>query len=222
MSLHLVFIVFVAAAKGVLTSEPGLSGGLSDQLFFDNDQVLLPSDLTESAENQQSSAIGNELWPLSSETSISFTSENIASIPNDLSIASDLFASADCSTSDNLIFPNIGKSRLKRLAQCDSPDNNGSPPTLSVPNGYELDENLRGTILRENPGLYNTLRLSQDKEEDNTACIIITVGILPVGACSSATINDWNFRASRTFPWNWMFVVTLWDLSHVTPGMLIL
>lgn len=220
MRLHVYFIIFVAIAKDV-GSDPGLSGGLSNQLLFDEDQALLPSDLTESAENQQSSAIANELWPLSSDNSIPFTSENIVSIPNDF-FASDPFASADCSTSDNLIFPNISKSRLKRIAQCDSFYNNGSPPTLTFPNGHELDENLRGTILRENPGLYDTLRLSQDKEEDNTACIIITVGILPVGVCSSATIHDWNFRASRTFSWNWMSVVTLWDLSHVTPGMLIL
>ena len=220
MRFRLYPFAFLFAAKAVRAPDPGLSGGLSDQLLFDDDEALLPSDLTESIENHQSSAIDNGSWPFSSDNSISFTGENIASIPNDFSTASVPFASADCSASDNTIFSNLGKSRLRRLDQCDSPDNNGSLPKISFPSLDASDENLRGAILRENPGLYNTLRLLQNNEDRNAACIIITVGTLPVGVCSSVTINDWLFRASRTFSWNWSTVVTLWDLSFVTPGMI--
>lgn len=220
MYFYLYSSVFLVAAKAVRAFDPGLLGRPTDQSLFDDDQALLSSDLTESAENHQSSAIENELWPLSSDNSISFTGENFGSSPNDFSIASVPFASADCSASENSIFSTIGKSRLRRLAQCDSSDNNGSPPKLSFPSVDNLDENLRETILRENPGLYNTLRLSQSNEDNNAACIIITVGILPVGVCSSVTVNDWLFRAARTFPWNWGTVVTCWDLSYVTPGMI--
>lgn len=214
------FFVFLFAAKAVRAPDPGLSGGLSDQSLFDDDQALLPSDLTESIENHQSSAIDNGSWPFSSDNNISLTGGNIASIPNDFSTASVPFASADCSASDISIFSNIGKSRLRRLDQCDSPDNNGSPPKLSFPSVDVLDESLRNAILRENPGLYNTLRLLENNEYHNAACIIITVGTLPVGVCSSVTVNDWLFRASRTFTWNWSTVVTLWDLSPVTSGMI--
>lgn len=219
MRLHLCFFIVVAAPKAVHASDPGTLGGPSDQLLFDDDQALLPSGLTGSAENQQSSALDNEIWPPSADNSISFTTENIALSPNDFSIASDLFASADCSTSNNFIFSTTGKSRLRRLDRCSTLDDNGSPPMLSIPSGDTFDENLRETILRENPGLYNTLRLSQNNEEENTACIILTIGILPVGVCSSTTINDWIYRASRNFPWNWSNIVTLWDLSNVTPGI---
>lgn len=220
MHFHLYSFLFLFAAKAARAPDPGLSGGPSDQLLFDDDQALLPSDLTEPAEIHQSSAIDNESWLFSGDNSLSFTGENIASIPNDFSLASVPFGSADCSASDNSIFSAIGKSRLRRLDQCDSTDNNGPPPKLSFPGVDVLDENLRDAILRENPGLHDTLRLLQNNEDHNAACIIITVGALPVGVCSLVTIHDWLFRASRTFTWNWSTVVTLWDLSSVTPGMI--
>lgn len=220
MRLHLHFFVLIAAPKAVHPSDPDLVGGPSDQLLFDQNQVLLPSDLAESAVDQQSSAIGNAFWTLSSDNSIPSSAENIASGPIDFSIASDPVDFADCSTSDDSIFSPASKSRLRRQARCDTLDNNVSPPTLSIPSVDSFDENLRGTILRENPGLHETLRLLQkNDDDDNTACYLITLGILPIGVCSSVTVNDWTYRASRTFSWNWMFLVTLWDLSYITPGM---
>lgn len=217
MCPHLSFFILIAVLKAVHASDSGLLGDSSDQLFFD-EQSLLPSDLTELALDQQSSATDDTIWNLSSDTSIPYSSENIASSSNDFSMASDPFAFADCSTSDNYIFPATGKSRLRRLARCDAPDTNQSPPMISIPSDGGFDDNLRNAILRENPSLYDTLRVSQNNEDDNTACVIITVGILPVGVCSSLTINDWTYKASRTFPWNWIKEVTLWDLSYVTPG----
>lgn len=221
MCLHLsFFILAVASAKALFASDPDFLGGPSDQPLFDEDQALLPVDLTDLAVNQQqSSAIDDAFWSLSGDTSILSPSENIVSSPNDFSIASDPFASADCSTSENPIFPSTGKSRLRRLARCDALDNNGSPPMLSIPTVDNFDNNLREAILRENPALYDVLQSSQNKAEDNTPCIIISVGILPLGVCSSVTVNDWEYRASRTFSWNWMYTVILWDLSNITPGM---
>ena len=220
MQLHLYFFILIAAAaKAVQASGSGLSGALSDQSLFREDQALPLSDFTESTADQPSLAIDDSIWSLFSDTSISSSTENIALSPNDFSIASDPFAFADCSTSDNSIFPNAGESRQRRQARCDVLGKNVSSPMRSVPTIDHFDENLRETILREYPALYETLRLSQDNEEDNSACILITSGILPVGVCSSVTINDWTFRASRTFPWNWMYEVTLWELSYATPGM---
>lgn len=221
MDLHLSFFMIIVAVVKLAASYPGLAEDPSDQLFFDDaallpDQPLLPSepgslDLTELLEDQESSGFLGGLASLSTDT---------ASSLNDFFIASDSVALTDCSTSDNFMFPTIDKSRLKRLDQCEAPDNIAYPPMLIVPTVNDLEEDIRGAIMRENPFLYDLLWSSRLDDEDNTACMLLTAKILPRGACTSGTVADWNYRSTRSFAWNGKYELALWDLSFVTPGMI--
>ena len=223
MDLHLSFFMVVVTAVKLAASYPNLAEGSSDQLLFDDaalpsDQLLLPwepasLDPTALLEDQEFSGFGGGIASLSTDTTSSL---------NDLSITSDLVALADCSISDNLIFPTIGKLRLKRLNQdqCEAPDNIESSPMLSVPTVDDLEENIRVAIMRENPRLYDLLWSSRSNEEDNTACMLLTANILPRGACTSGTTDDWLYRYTRIFAWNGIYRLSIWDLSYVTPGMI--
>ena len=216
MRLHFSLFMIGAATVHVSTSLPGLAGDPSDLLLFEDtalspDQALLPLEPA----FLDSTDLAPDAAP---DASISPQTEDVAFSLNDLFTAADPLALADCSTSDAL-FSTVGKSRLKRGAQCANTDELASPPMLSIPTVSDMDEDLRGTIMRDYPGLYDSLWSSQFNDEDNSACIILTTGILPVGACALDTTAALNYKSSRTFPWSGFEMVTLWDVSHVTLGM---
>jgi hypothetical protein len=205
---------------GLFSAEAGIN-----EATLPYDRLLLPLepgslDSIELAPNQESSGVDDELLSPPTDGSVSISPGNSASSVDGFSTASDLFASTDCSNTGNSLFPTIGKSRLKRANRCDAVGNFASPHTLSVPTVEEFDPDIRVTILTENPGLREVLRLAEENEEQSTVCILLTNGKLPLGGCTSNTTADWFHTASMTFSWNPNYIVTLWQMDNITPGMI--
>lgn len=227
MGLHLQFFVLFALAAGDFALDSDLLWNPSYDLFSSEsridegalpyDQTLLPLEL---ASNQESSAVDDELFSLSADASTPLYPDNSASDVDDFSIASDLFASTDCSSSDSSLLPTIGKPRRKRQNQCGAGGNYGSSPMLSIPTVEDLDPSIRETILRENPALHEFLRLAQDNSEQSSVCILLTNGRLIFGGCPSYSTKDWMYRGSMAFSWNPAYIVTLWNVVPITPGMI--
>lgn len=204
--------LIIAAAVQLFASFPKSARDLSDQSLSEDtaipwDQALLPLE-----------PVSLDLTELIPDTSISPQDDAFASGLDDFSAGPDLFTLADCSASNIFSLSADDKSRLKRGAQCENPDELASPPMLSIPTIDDMDTTLRDTIMEENPNLYDVLWTSQFKDDDNSACIILTASILPIGACAPGNTAALTYRFSRTFPWSPLEVVTLWDVSYVTYG----
>lgn len=221
MCRHLFFFMVFSSVVKVFASDSDLLGSYDEPLFPDSTQALLPLesgslDLTDLTTNLNPSAFDGDS-PLFAATSIPPSEETIDFSPDEFSNASDLFAVADCSTSDSSIFPTIGKSRTKRLAQCGAPDKGVVSP--SIPTVDDMDAKLRETIMRIYPTINDELRLSQEDDDDNSACVLLSAGVMPHGACTSLTTDDWSYISSGAFSWNSNYQVTLWDLYNIIPGM---
>ncbi len=237
MNLHCLFCMLVALAIKVFALMDFL-GGQSEELLFPDTisqfyEVEIPSDqglwsmapgssdYTELEMNTEFSPFIDEFWLDPTENSIHPPQLDIDWGLVEFSTTSDSSALAGCSNFGNSFLPTpIGKSRWKREAWCEVPDRTSSPHTLSIPTAEDLDVDLREAILNQNPGLRVVLERSQDNENDNTVCIILTEGRLPFGICSSVTVIDGFYRYTMTFPWNAVYSVTIWDLINVTPGMI--
>lgn len=213
---------------GAFVASQDLFGESSDDsLFTDTIQASLPlgleepSDLTDLTGDQKFLAYDDP--GLLSDGSSILPPENPTTYSPDefFSISSDPFVPADCFGFDSSSLSSIpiamGRLRSKRSGQCAAPNNiNNAVP--SVPTVDDLDENVRETILRVYPALGDELRLSQEDDDDNSACVLLSGGVMPRGACTSAT--HWMYFGSGTFSWNSQYKLKLWDLWYVTPGMI--
>ena len=205
---RLVFFFFLglALAIRVFTLGQDLYGDLSDDSFFsDLTQASLPSepeeslDLTDPTSNQNPLAF-DDARPLSGDFNILLPEQ-----PDDAIFSPDEFFSklfdpfimADCPSLDSFSISSpttaamaMSRSRSKRSGQCAAPPPNFITNTNaypSTPTVDDLDDHVRDTILRTYPTLGDQLQLLQDDDDENSACVLLSGGVMPRGACTSAT-----------------------------------
>ena len=221
----------------------------SDQnaIFFSQDSGA--SDLTAltTTDSFESSILNDDAsWFFSSEEDLSiaaFAPSTITDLslgssdPFDLAAAACLGFDDDDNLKNNNLFSSTDvllkrqrKPRVKRqAAQCkpggsslDQPSS-APPPRKKrpIPTLDDLDVNVREGILRENPALNDALQRTKEDEFENNVCILLTLGLLTRGVCTSETTADWTYLGNGRFYWSPLYLFTLWNLANVTPGMIV-
>ena len=106
------------------------------------------------------------------------------------------FDVADCSTS--ILFPAIGKSRIKRAAanseKCKNPTSGAinNPPLggdEQGPTGPDVTDEEVDEFF-QNPAIRRLWFKAEDTENQNPSCHMISLGALPYGVCSSGSVAD--------------------------------
>lgn len=231
MSRLFSFFIGLAFVIKIFTSGQDLFGDTSDESLFSNpSQALQPLgpdgslDLTDLTSGPKSLPF-DDPRPILGDSSNLISNDPTPFGPDDFfSKLSDPFFMADCSSPDSssiLSSTTMGmrRSRSKRSDQCPAPPNSLNDALPSTPTVDDLDKKMRANILRTYPTLGDQLQLSQDHDDDdNSACVLLSGGIMPRGACTSAT--HWTYFGSGTFSWNSQYKLTLWDMYDVTPGMI--
>lgn len=150
-----------------LSLNPGvLTSALPLNLDFGSDLI------TPSADSYSTDISSNDELPWDTELD---DSSNLFNFDSPLLVA-------DCSSSES--FPTIGKSRLRRA---DRPKtcNNGA-----VNSGASDEISLPTELF--SPGGFNTLeqQITDLNEAENSQCVLLSLGALPAGVCSSGRIED--------------------------------
>lgn len=199
---------------------------------LDTDSLLpdpgLPLDQTASLFNLDPSPIAN-LPDQEADGGASYTGgsiptdESIFSSPSfDRGFGADSFDIADCSTSEYLPLPAVGKSRLRQRDDSKSCTNPSNTSPMTTNRGPLFDDIDDGDDFREDMAAYLGVgegALVGLGLATYSQCSAASIYALPVDYCNTGTEKDAQYTGNHDFQFRGKFAT--WSLTHFHKGMLI-
>lgn len=193
-----------------------LAFSLSELVLPSNDPLLSSYSLDEPISNSNSNSLFEN--PEDTTNPDFFSSDNYDSIGL-IGHDTHSFELADCSSSSSSLFPPVNGKYRKKVKRIP-----GSPQSCPNPDSTPDDSNsFPPAGWRDMPSIINSLERSWDKVSSreelkhHSACVDLTLGQLPWGACSNPDPRYTTPTKGENLPW--LGEIQLWYLDYCTPCM---